>query len=141
MQHVACRPSNTGLGALQRQMDRFFQDLTPRRPAWGPHLDISETADEIRVEAEIPGIDPSTVDISLEDKTLTIRGEKTVEKEEEGRAWRHVERRQGSFSRIITLPAPVESEKIEAVAKDGVLTLTLPKRQEARPRKIEIRAE
>jgi len=141
MQHVACRPSNTGLGALQRQMDRFFQDLTPRRPAWGPHLDISETADEIRVEAEIPGIDPSTVDISLEDKTLTIRGEKTVEKEEEGRAWRHVERRQGSFSRIITLSAPVESEQIEAVAKDGVLTLTLPKRQEARPQKIEIRAE
>ncbi len=141
MKTVACRHPNTGLGALQRQMDRFFQDLTPGRPAWGPHLDISETSDEIRIEAEIPGIDPATVDISLEGKTLTIRGEKTVVKDEEGRAWRHIERRQGSFSRIITLSAPVESEQIEAVAKDGVLPLTLPKQQEARPHRIEIRAE
>jgi len=106
-----------------------------------PSLDVSETKNEIVVKAEIPGIDPKDIDLSLADGVLTIKGEKKQEKEEKDENFHLAERSYGSFARTVRLPREVKSDKIGATYKNGLLTITLPKSEETKRKEIKIKVE
>jgi len=108
---------------------------------WGPVVDVVENADSVTVKAELPGIDPKDVDISVSGDTLTIKGEKKEEKEEKGKSFYRVERTYGSFCRSISLPTGVEADKAKADYKDGVLSVTLPKSEKVKAKKIPIKTD
>ncbi len=125
---------------MNRLFDEFFEQpfgLSPfsREPAFmgdfAPKLDISETDKEIIISAELPGMEPEDIDISLDRKALIISGEKRAEKEEKGKRFYRVERSFGSFHRSIALPNEVDENKIDATFKRGVLKVKLPKTQAA----------
>lgn len=101
-------------------------------------LDISETEDEFVVKASVPGVKPDDVQITVQGDTLTIRGQSKAEEEKKGEHWHLRERRFGSFQRSVTLGTPVSADKAQAHYEHGVLTLRLPKAEEARPRQIRI---
>jgi HSP20 family protein len=123
--------------------ERFFEGWPFRaREAgeWMPAMDMSEKDKEIIVKAEIPGMDPKDIDISLQNGLLTVRGERKQEKEEKEESFHRVERSHGVFSRTIRLPAEVDEDKVKATYKDGVLTLEMSKTKEAAAKKIEVKA-
>lgn len=132
---------------LRREMDRLWEDffgpgrraLQPLTEAWLPALDVSESGDKVTVKAEIPGMEAKDIEISVVGDTLTIKGEKKVEKEEKEESYHLMERSYGSFVRSIRMPAPVNADKIEASYKNGVLTITCPKKEEVKPKAIEIK--
>ena len=133
---------------LRSEMDRLWDEyFGPGRrafrmeEAWLPAVDVSETGDKITVKAEIPGMEAKDIEISMVGDTLTIKGEKKAEKEEKDENYHMVERSYGSFSRAMKLPAVVDAEKVEATYKNGVLTVVLPKKEEVKPKAIEIKAE
>jgi len=101
-------------------------------------LDVSETENEFVVKASLPGIKPDDVHITVHGDTLTIRGESKVEEEKKGEHWHLRERRSGVFQRSLSLSAPVDSDKAQAEFEHGVLTLTLPKAESAKPRQIKV---
>lgn len=108
-------------------------DLVPDLTGeWVPRLDIAETETTIEVKAELPGLEKKDIDISLESDHLIIKGEKHQEKEEKDKRFHQIERTYGSFYRAVPLPAEVQPDKIEATYKEGVLTVTLPKTEEAK---------
>ena len=106
--------------------------------SWAPAVDIYEQDGNIVLKAELPGVDPKAVDIRLENNTLTLRGERKLDQEVKEDNYHRVERSYGSFSRSFTLPTVVDQGNIKAEYRDGVLKLTLPKREEAKPRQIQI---
>ena len=131
---------------LQNAVDRLFEsELASTTPlwrqsatAWMLPLDVIETEDEFIVKASIPGINPDDLDISLTDNVLTIKGEIKVEEAEDVR-YHLRERRFGMFQRSISLPVPVNADKVEAVFENGVLTLHIPKAEEVKPKHISIK--
>jgi len=133
---------------LRNEMDRLWDEyfgagrraLQPAEEAWLPAVDVSETEDKITVKAEIPGMEAKDIDISMSGDTLTIKGEKKTEKEEKEENYHLVERSYGSFRRAMKLPASVDADKVEATYKNGVLTVILPKKEEVKPKAIEIKA-
>lgn len=130
-------------GEIDRLFDRFFDwrpfDLTVREGEWMPAVDVSETGKEIVIKAEIPGMEAKDIDISLNGRVLTLKGERKTEKEEKEENYHRIERRHGSFSRSFELPADVDANKVYATYKDGVLKLNLPKTKEQTVKKIEIK--
>jgi HSP20 family protein len=106
--------------------------------SWAPSVDIYEQDGNIVLKAELPGVDPKDVDIRLENNVLTLRGERKLDTEVKRENYHRVERTYGSFTRSFTLPSVVDQEKIKADSKDGVLRVTLPKREEAKPKQITI---
>jgi HSP20 family protein len=130
---------------MDRLWDSFLEGRLGRRARdreeWVPSLDFSETKSDLVVKAELPGIDPKDVDVSLNEGVLTIKGEKRQEKEEREEGYHLVERVYGSFTRSIRLPGEVQNEKINASYKNGVLKITLPKSQEAKKKEIKIKVE
>jgi len=106
--------------------------------SWAPMVDIYEQNGDIVLKAELPGVDPKDVDIRVENNTLTLRGQRHFDKDVKRESYHRVERSYGAFSRAFTLPNVVDTEKIKADFKDGVLRLTLPKREEAKPKQISI---
>ncbi len=126
--------------SFDREIDRFM-NLNGQR-FFVPSLDVVERPDAYLISAELPGVDPSMVDISFENNTLTLRGTKQPslrrEENEELRVYT-AERRSGEFERAVRLPEYVEGDKIEATYAHGVLTITVPKTAAARPRRIEIK--
>ena len=134
---------------VRRQMDRlwdsFLEGGLRRRSEgeveWLPSLDVAETKNELLVKAEVPGMDPKDIDISLSDGVLTIRGEKRQEKEEKEADYHLVERSYGSFTRSVQLPREVQSDKISASYKNGILKIALPKSEEAKKKEIKIKVE
>jgi HSP20 family protein len=137
--------------SLQERMNRLFDESyrgTNRTGAgtdewalggsWAPAVDIYEQDGNIVMKAELPGVDPKAVDIRLENNTLTLRGERKLDREVKEDSYHRVERSYGAFSRSFTLPMVVDQGSIKAEYKDGVLKLTLPKREEAKPRQIQI---
>jgi len=108
---------------------------------WSPPLDVSETDDAVLVKVEIPGIDAKDLDISVAGDVLTIRGERKEEVHEKGRNFHRVERRYGAFTRTLTLPAVVDPDHVDAKARAGVLEIRLPKKEEAKARRVPIKAE
>ncbi len=132
---------------LRNQINRVFDDfwgessLTPRHEigaAFWPQVDVTETDKEIKVSADIPGVEPKDIDVSVEGGILTIKGEKKYEREETERDQYRMERSYGSFQRAIELPAEVDESKAKAEFKKGVLRLTLPKRPGSQSRRKKI---
>ena len=126
--------------SFQREMNKLFDDffggfdLSPWAPlerrlatAFTPHVDVSETDKEIKVSVELPGMDEKDIDVSLTRDTLTIKGEKKEEKEEQGKDYYRMERSYGSFTRSVPLPVEVDTDKVQATFNKGVLDITLPK--------------
>ncbi len=130
---------------LRREMDRLFQDFWGGRDVmsiegdWIPAIDISETDDAIVVKAEAPGMEPNEIDISLSNDVLIIKGEKKQKTEEKKENYHRIETRYGSFSRAFRLPAGVVQENVEAKYDKGVLKITLPKKEEVKPKQINIK--
>ena len=135
---------------LQERMNRMFDESYRGARAtgnadewalggsWAPAVDIYEQDGNIVMKAELPGVDPKTVDIRLENNTLTLRGERKLDTQVNQDSYHRVERSYGAFSRSFTLPTVVDQGSIKAEYRDGVLKLTLPKREEAKPRQIQI---
>jgi HSP20 family protein len=115
-----------------------FADILRSEERLAPAFDISETESEIQVNAELPGMDPKEIEITLTGEVLTIKGEKKEEKEENGEDFHRRERRYGSFSRTFRLPVDVKADSINAGYKDGVLKVTLPKAEGEKARRIEV---
>ena len=107
--------------------------------AWAPALDISERRDAYLVTVELPGVEADDLDITLEDGLLTIQGERQFTSESSEQRFHRVERRYGAFRRSITLPAHVMAEGIQASFEDGVLQIVVPKMEEAKPKRIQVR--
>ena len=133
---------------MRREMDRLWDSFFERTPArveeaveWLPTLDVSETKNDYVVKAELPGMDPKDIDISLTNDLLTIKGEKKQEKEEKEENYHLIERSYGSFTRSVRLPGQVQSDKINAHFKNGVLKVTFPKTEEAKKKEIKIKVE
>lgn len=125
---------------LRKEMDSLFDnfyrgfDLSTfesRLGDFSPKVDVTENDKEIKISAELPGMDEKDIDVSLQNDTLTIKGEKKEEKEDKGKDYYSMERSYGSFSRTISLPLEVETDKVEAKFKKGVLSITLPKTAKA----------
>lgn len=134
------------LERVHEEMDRLLRGffgprLAPSADVTCPFaVDILEDNEQVVLKAELPGVNPKEVDIRLEDNVLTISGEKKLEHEDKKENYIRVERYYGKFSRAFTLPPYVDASKISAEYKDGILTVTLPKRPETKPRQIEIKA-
>ena len=133
-----------GFGALRRELDELFDrfgTVTPARTVYSayPAVNLYETDEAYVLTAELPGLAPGDLDISLEGSTVTLRGERKAASEE-GASVHRRERPSGAFRRAFDLPVPIHGEKVEAVHKNGVLTLRLPKAPEHRPRQIAVKA-
>ena len=115
------------------------QQASATATAWAPALDISERKDAYLVTVELPGLKPEDLDITMEDGLLTIQGERQFTSESSEQQFHRVERRYGAFRRSITLPAHVMAEGIEASFEDGVLQILVPKAEEAKPKRIQVR--
>lgn len=134
---------------IQDEMNKLFDDFLGRPlmrtewsdGIWNPSVDISETKDNVLIKAEMPGLSRDDVKISVQDNMLTLTGEKKQEKEEKETNYHRIERSYGAFSRSFTLPTSVKSDKIKATYKDGVLSITLPKTEEVKPKEIPISIE
>jgi HSP20 family protein len=134
------------LRTTQREFDRLFKEafspmfgegeLSTR--TWAPPVDIYENENNIVLKADLPGVDPKDVEVRVEDSTLYLKGERKFEKETKEENYHRVERSYGSFARSFSLPNSINAEKVKAEYKDGLLTLTLPKREEAKPKTIKI---
>jgi len=133
---------------LRDRMDRLFNEALGRgwggeeglaTGVWVPSVDVYETPESIVLKADLPEVKKDEVDISIENNTLTIKGEHKVEKEVTEKNFYRMERSYGSFSRSFTLPPTVAGDKAEASFENGVLTLTLPKREESKPRQIKVK--
>jgi len=131
---------------INKMFDSFFrggiQDDGSLIPSvWTPAVDVAEDENEYVVKVELPGVSKDDVKITMQENILTIRGEKKEEKETKESHFQRVERSYGSFQRSFTLPTHVKNEKIEASYKDGILTVTLPKAEEAKPKQIEVKVK
>ncbi len=131
---------------LQDRMNRLFResfnetgrDESLTASSFAPAVDVYEDEHKVTLKIEVPGIDEKDIDIRLENNTLTVHGERKIEKEEKEENYRRVERQYGSFTRTFTLPTTVDSEKVSASYDKGVLNIALPKKAEAKPKQIKI---
>ena len=149
------REENHPFFSLQREMNRIFDDFFKgwdvepfagpgaRLGRFTPSVDVKESAKEITVKAELPGLEEKDIEVLLDNDTLTIRGEKKEEKEDKGKSYYHAECSYGSFRRVIPLPAGIDQKKVQAQFKNGVLNITLPRTEEAKTKgkKIPIQSE
>src|SRR5216684_6872537 len=133
-----------GVATLQDQISRLFNDGFERTgedsslTSWAPAVDIYETEHELVVKVDLPEVDPEDLDIRVENNILTIRGDRKFESKASEDKYLRVERAYGSFSRSFSLANTVNSEAIKADYRDGVLTLSIPKREEAKPKQIKV---
>ncbi|PYS20230.1 MAG: molecular chaperone [Acidobacteria bacterium] len=134
------------MNVLQDRMNRLFEDAghgwrgseASATTAWSPAVDIFETEGEIVVKAELPGMERKDITLNLEKNVLTLKGERRFDKETKEENYHRVERAYGGFSRSFSIPATVDDEKIKADYKDGVLKIILPKKEQLKPKQIQI---
>ena len=131
---------------MNRLLDSFFTGWPEQRKGllegeWAPSIDVAETDEEITVTAELPGVKQEEVDISIADGVLTLKGEKKEEKEVKEKNYHRIERNYGSFQRSVGLPTGAQADKAKATYKDGILTITVPKTEETKPKQIKIDVE
>lgn len=137
------------LMSIQGELNRLFGRTygggeggeAVRGAQWAPPIDVFETQDRFVIHVELPGVSPEDVDISVEDSTLQIIGERRFYQEVQEEDFHRVERRFGTFARTLTLPQVADSERIEAAFDAGVLTIEVPKREEAKPKRVQIKAK
>jgi len=131
---------------LQREVDTVFGDFFGRTPfrmaateaMWSPVVDIHEAKDSILLQVELPGVKQEDIQVSIEDDTLTLKGERKRETEVKEDQYHRVERSYGRFERSILLPSVVDSGRVKATYRDGVLEIQLPKKEEAKPKEIKV---
>ncbi|MFZ0309075.1 MAG: Hsp20/alpha crystallin family protein [Candidatus Sulfotelmatobacter sp.] len=134
------------LSSLQDRINRVFResyspegrDESLTTSSYAPAVDVYEDEHNVTLKIEVPGIDEKDIDVQLENNTLTVHGERKIEKEEKEENYRRVERQYGSFTRTFTLPTTVDSEKVSATYDKGVLKIALPKKAEAKPKQIKV---
>ena len=126
-----------GLRLFQDTVNRLFSDQTTTRP-WAPSVDIFETDNELVLKADIPGVDQKDIDIQLENGTLSLKGERKFERDQKNKGFHRQERSYGSFVRYFTVPETIDSENVKADFQAGVLTVTLPKKEIAKPKAIKV---
>lgn len=126
----------SGLRLFQDTVNRLFAE--PNTRPWVPPVDIKETGNELIFKADIPDVEMKNVDVRMENGTLTVRGERKFEGTTDGGGWHRVERSYGTFERVFALPETVDPEGVKADYKNGVLTITLPKKELAKPRQIKV---
>ena len=138
------------LRTLQEEVNRLFSTNLTRafgddegigRGAWAPSVDIYENKDQIVLEAELPGMKQEDFDLTIENNVITLRGERRFEKTDESDNYHRVERSYGAFTRSFTLPQTVSADEAHAEYSNGVLRVTLPKREETKSRRIEVTGE
>ena len=118
---------------------RLFESPSPADTAgWAPAMDVIEQEDQILLRAELPGLTEEDVEITLEDSKLTLKGERTFQHDASDGHYRRIESSYGSFRRVFTLPTAVDQEHIDAQFHNGVLVISLPKAEQAKPKKIEV---
>jgi HSP20 family protein len=132
---------------FRREMDKVFErffggelESVPASASWTPRVDVEETESEMVVKADLPGVAPEDVEVTVKEGVLVLRGSRKEEKEEKEKNSVRIERFVGEFYRAIPLPAVADEEKIEAEAAKGVLTIRIPKSEKAMPKKIEVKA-
>ncbi|MDR7521696.1 MAG: Hsp20/alpha crystallin family protein [Armatimonadota bacterium] len=133
--------------SLRESMDRLFEDFFTRRPrtagplVWQPAVEVAETDTDVIVKAELPGIDPKNVEVSVTDDGLTIKGEARAEQEEKKRNFYRRELRYGMFQRTIPLPTEVKGDEAKATFRHGILEVKVPKAERVRPKAIKVEVE
>ena len=127
------------LKAVEDEFDRLAGRAFSRN-AWVPALDVRESEDRFEVTVDLPGMDPEAVNVTFEDRTLTVTGKRDMDAEERGATWHRIERSYGAFARSIRLPQTADPERIEAEFDKGVLTVSVHKVEQAKPRSIEVKA-
>jgi HSP20 family protein len=125
---------------LQNRFDRLFEAVGGRQESWLPAVDVFDTKDAVVLKAELAGMDPDDIEIEVEDNVLTIKGERKFEEKVDEERYYRVERRFGSFQRSLALPQGVRADDIEASYDDGILTVSVPKAEQEKPRRIEVQA-
>lgn len=131
---------------LREKMNRLFEDTFAARgeekdlmaSTWTPSVDIYETENDVILTAEIPGIEDKGIEIKIEDSTLSIKGERKLEKETKEENYHRIERAYGTFYRSFTIPHNVDQDKIQAEHENGVLKITMPRKPELKPQKVKI---
>jgi len=126
------------LNRLQRELEQGSAEGSTATAEWAPAVDIKEEADKFVLHADIPGVKPEEIDISMEAGVLTIKGEKSTEATTEKENYKRVERTYGSFYRRFSLPDTANADAISAASKNGVLEITIPKREAVQPKKISV---
>ena len=130
------------LTALQSEVNRLFSRAgagdTAERQSWTPSIDVIETDDAIKLKAELAGMEPNDINIEVQDNVLTVSGERRFQEEVKEDKYYRIERRYGSFSRSIALPQTVDESRIDARYDNGVLEVTVPKAEVAKPKKITV---
>jgi HSP20 family protein len=127
-----------GLRLFQDSINRLFSDDGVKTRPWAPAVDIMETENELVLKADVPGVELKDIDIQLENGTLTVKGERKYEKEEKSKGFHRMERSYGTFVRYFTVPDTVDAEHVHAAYEAGVLTITLPKKEIAKPKTIKV---
>lgn len=128
-----------GLRQWQDTVSRFLNEPSSR--PWSPAVDIVESENDLTLRMDVPGIELKDIDINLENDTLTVKGERRFESSDNSRGYHRIERSYGAFARSFTLPNTVDTEKVRADYKNGVLSITLPKKEVAKPRTIKVEVE
>lgn len=135
-----------GLSQLHNEINRLFDSLSPYddeggTPAtdWMPAVDVTEEENRYVLHADVPGVDPENIEITLENGVLTIRGRRESQSTKNEQGYRRVERMYGTFFRRFTLPDTADAEKISAQSKNGVLELVIPKQEKVQPRRITVK--
>ena len=128
------------VGRLHRQLEQTFGDTDTASVSWIPHVDVHEEAERFVVTADLPGVEGKDIEITADKGVLTIRGERRSEKKTADEGYERVERASGSFLRRFTLPESADAEAIKATHVNGVLELSIPKRPQAQPRRINVQA-
>ncbi len=135
------------MSSLQERMNRLMADFRTRSPfgeeemaqgAWIPAVDIYETKESIVLNVELPGVTKEDISLEVKDSTLTIKGEKKLEKDVKEENFHRMERTYGSFTRAFTLPSTMQQDRVKAKFRDGILEIMIPKAEEAKPKQIKV---
>ena len=138
MEQMQAQAENVGTRLFQDTINRVLSDQGATTRPWAPSVDILETENDLVLKADVPGVELKDIDIQIENGTLTLKGERKFEQESQNKGYHRLERSYGSFVRYFTLPDTVDAEKVHAAYNNGVLTVTLPKKEIAKPRTVKV---
>ncbi len=137
MSNVVMHDPFQGLRLFEDAMTRLMSEPRTNRP-WSPAVDILETEDALVLRADLPDVKAEDIDVRVENNTLTLSGKRTFDKDETVKGWHRIERSFGEFVRSFQVPTTVDTEKVGADYKNGVLTISLPKKEAAKPRQVKV---
>lgn len=137
VRHIPLNELESWLWDRTRGLSQLASNGDSREPTWQPAVDVQENAERILLVADLPGLEQSDVDITIDKNVLSVRGERKAQSPTDGE-YQHRERAQGAFIRAFTLPATIDVDAVSAEMRSGVLTITLPKKAEAKPRQIKV---